>query len=106
MRGALGYVDQPVSSHRTILLVDDSPLVRAVIVHALSASNLSVSTVDDPRGIESAVAASRPDLLLVDATFPNTTDDQLVELVSRHVASMPVVLFSDRSEAELRTLVA
>jgi DNA-binding NarL/FixJ family response regulator len=102
----LRYVDRRLSPQRTILLVDDSPIVRAVVVHALSAANLSVSTIDDPRGMDEAIAAARPDLLLVDATFPNVTDDDLVTLVSRHVGSFPVILFSDRPDAEVRDLVA
>lgn len=95
-----------MSVRRKILLVDDSALVRAVVVHALSASELDVVTIDDPRGIDDAVAKDRPDVLLVDATFPGVTDDDLVAVLARHVASLPVVLFSDRPEAQIRELVA
>jgi DNA-binding NarL/FixJ family response regulator len=96
--------DRTVSARQKVLLVDDSPIVRAVVVHALSASGLDVSTIDDPRGLDEAVQQGRPDLLLVDATFPNVTDDQLVEAITRHVATIPVVLFSDRAEPEIRAL--
>lgn len=92
-----------MTSHRKILLVDDSPIVRAIVTHALEAAGHEVVAIDDPRGLADAVAQGEPDLLLVDATFPNTTDDQLVDLVTPH-AALPVVLFSDRSEAELREL--
>lgn len=94
-----------MSSPRKILLVDDSPIIRAVVVHALSAAGLSVTTIDAPRGLDEALARDRPDLVLVDATYPNVTDDDLVAAVSKHVASVPVVFFSDRPEAEVRTLV-
>ncbi len=92
-------------SKRSVLLVDDSPIVRAIVVHALSAHDMAVTTVDDPRAIDGALAAAQPDLLLVDATFPGVTDEMLVEIVERHARSFPVLLFSDRSEAELRTLI-
>ena len=94
-----------VSTRRKILLVDDSALVRAVVVHALSASGFEVSTVDDPRRIGEAVAKDRPDLLLVDATFPGVSDDLLVDTIMSHVPQFPVVIFSDRSEAKIRALV-
>ena len=94
-----------MSTRRKILLVDDSALVRAVVVHALSASGLEVSTVDDPRRIDEALAKDRPDLLLVDATFPGVTDEMLVEAVSRRSSELPVVIFSDRPETEVRDLV-
>jgi DNA-binding response OmpR family regulator len=95
-----------VSAPRKVLLVDDSALVRAVVVHALSASGLDVTTIDDPRAIDGAISKDRPDLLLVDATFPGVTDEDLVAAVSRHAAAIPVVLFSDRPEGEVRALVS
>jgi DNA-binding NarL/FixJ family response regulator len=95
-----------VSVRRKILLVDDSALVRAVVVHALSASGLDVTTLEDPRAIDDAVAKEPPDLLLVDATFPNVSDDDLIAILARHVASLPVVLFSDRAAPEISALVS
>jgi DNA-binding NarL/FixJ family response regulator len=95
-----------VSARPKVLLVDDSALVRAVVVHALSASGLAVTTIDDPRTLHDAVAKDRPDLVLVDATYPGVTDDDLVDALIQHVEALPVVLFSDRPEAEIRTLVA
>lgn len=95
-----------MSSPHKILLVDDSPIVRAVVVHALSAAGLAVTTIEDPSGLDEALAREAPDLLLVDATFPGVSDDVLVAAVSKHVASLPVVFFSDRAEAEVQALVA
>jgi DNA-binding response OmpR family regulator len=94
-----------VSTHK-ILLVDDSPIVRAVVMHALSERGLEVSTIDDPRQLDDAVARGKPDLLLVDATYPGVTDDDLVTAVARHVGALPVLIFSDRADEEIRMLVA
>ena len=99
-------VGRTVSARRKILLVDDSALVRAVVVHALVASGLEVTTIEDPRAIDDAVAKFSPDLLLVDATFPGVTDNELIATLTAHSASLPVVLFSDRPESEVRALVA
>lgn len=96
----------PVIAPRRILLVDDSALVRAVVVHALTNGGLEVSTIEDPRGIDEAVAKARPDLLLVDATFPGVADDDLIAILQRHVALLPVVLFSDRPQKDVDGLVA
>ena len=101
-----GIVDFTLSSPKKVLLVDDSPIVRAIVVHALSAAGLEVSTIDDPRGLDEAVTKETPDLLLVDATFPNVTDEQLVEKIQRHSTAMPVVIFSDRAEDDVKALVA
>jgi len=98
-------VVRTVSARHKILLVDDSALVRAVVVHALSASGFEVRTVEDPRAIDAAVAQDRPDLLLVDATFPGVSDDTLVDAIARHSGAMPVVLFSDRPDAEVKGIV-
>jgi DNA-binding NarL/FixJ family response regulator len=95
-----------VSPRRKILLVDDSAIVRAIVVHALTAADLDVITIDDPRALAEALAKDPPDLILVDATYPGVTDDDLVALVSKHVGAFPVVIFSDRAEAEVRALVA
>lgn len=94
-----------MNERHKILLIDDSPIVRAVVVHALSAAGFDVDTLEDPRAVEHALSGQRPDLLLFDATFPGISDDDLLEILSRHVPSLPVVIFSDRAESELRELV-
>jgi DNA-binding NarL/FixJ family response regulator len=91
-------------SSRKVLLVDDSALVRAVVAHALGGTDFEVAAIEDPTGLAAEVARFGPDLLLVDATYPGITDERLVELVSAHAASLPVVLFSDRSPSELEGL--
>lgn len=91
---------------RKILLVDDSELVRALVVHVLHETAFDVSTVDDPSGLADALARETPDLVLVDATFPGTDEGRLVELVSPHAATSPILVFSDRPEHETRALAA
>lgn len=94
------------SARPLILLVDDSPIVRAVVAHALESVGMRVEAIDDPRGIAAAVAGAPPDVLLVDATFPATSDDDLVALVLPHAEAVPVLLFSDRKASDLDGLAA
>lgn len=89
---------------RKVLLVDDSPIVRAVALHALGAAGFETTTIEDPRGLDAAVASFRPDLVLVDATYPGVTDDDLVQAVARHSASLPFLIFSDRPEVQVQAL--
>lgn len=89
---------------RTVLLVDDSALVRAVVSHTLRSAGVTVIAIDDPKGLEASMAAQTPDLLLVDATFPGIAHEELVRLVSPHAKSCPVVLFSDRSPDVIEAL--
>lgn len=93
-----------MSTH-TILLVDDSALVRAVVGHSLKKEGVTVTSIDDPRGLAAAIERDRPDLLLVDATFPGIGHPELVALVRPHAGARPVVLFSDRSPDVIEVLV-
>lgn len=88
-----------------ILLVDDSALVRSVVVHALTQEGLSVTAIADPHDLADAMTRERPDLLLVDATFPGIDHAALAALVKPHAGACPVVVFSDRPAGELETLV-
>lgn len=93
-----------VVSRRKVLLVDDSPLVRAVVSHALGAAGLDVTTLDHPSLLADALTRVTPDVMLVDATYAGVTDDALVELVAPHAKELTVLLFSDRAEDALRAL--
>lgn len=95
-----------MSAKRRVLLVDDSPIVRAVALHALAAADFEASAVEDPRGLAEAVARLQPEIVLVDATYPDVTDDDLVAAVRAQAAALPVVFFSDRPEHEIEELVA
>lgn len=89
-----------------ILLVDDSALVRSVVAHTLGAAGYTVSVIDHPNALAEAVGREGPDLLLVDASYPGLADDAFVAFVAPHVGTHPVVLFSDRSDAECAALTA
>jgi DNA-binding NtrC family response regulator len=90
-----------------ILIVDDSEIVCD-----------SVSTMLEPRGYDvvaltslfaftQTLAAERPDLVLVDVSMPALNGDKLIEISRKHHANRyKMVLFSNRGQAELKTLAA
>lgn len=95
-----------IVSKRRVLLCDDSALVRAVVAHALGAAGFEVASIEEPCALAAEVPRFRPDVLLVDASYPGVTDELLVALVAVHAPALPVVLFSDRPDTEVGALVA
>jgi two-component system response regulator MtrA len=89
----------PVAPAR-VLIVDDDPDIRALVMYRLTASGYDVIAADDG---EAGLAAARehgPDLVLVDWMMPRLTG---VELCSRlradpATAGIPVVLLTARTD--------
>lgn len=55
---------------RRILIADDDPLLRALLVHRLSADGYHVTTVENGSEALAAIAEQRPDLVVLDALMP------------------------------------
>lgn len=55
---------------RRILIADDDPLLRALLVHRLSADEYQVITAEDGSEALAAIADQRPDLVVLDALMP------------------------------------
>lgn len=55
---------------RRILIADDDPLLRALLVHRLSADGYQVTTAEDGSEALAAIADQRPDLVVLDALMP------------------------------------
>jgi two-component system phosphate regulon response regulator PhoB len=83
-----------------VLIVDDDPDIRALVMYRLTASGYDVICADDG---ETGLAAARehaPDLVLVDWMMPRLTG---VEMCSRlradpAIARIPVVLLTARTD--------
>jgi DNA-binding response OmpR family regulator len=89
-----------------IVVVDDSELCRDLVRHALEPQGYQVMCLDSPFGLSRAVNRERPDLVLVDVSMPGLQGDKLVEvLLSHRLHRCPLVLHSDKPEAELKELV-
>src|SRR5262245_12558816 len=88
------------------MVVDDSPIVLELVQGILSDGGYEVVTVTSPFGFSSHLRREKPDLVLVDVGMPALQGDKLVEIAQRNESHRcPVVLYSDRSEAELLRLV-
>ena len=56
-------------AHR-VLIADDDPLLRALLVHRLSADGYEILSAEDGSQALSVVAEQRPDLIVLDALMP------------------------------------
>lgn len=85
--------DRPV-----VLVVDDSPTIRRVVVDALRPQGYRVyEAADGIQGIRE-IATVRPDLILMDITMPRLDGYRLCRLVKGHAntRSIPVVMLSGK----------
>jgi len=89
-----------------VLIVDDSEICRDTVRFLLEQRGIAVVALDSPFELSAALNRERPDLVLCDVSMPALGGDKLVEITTRHrLHRCPIVLFSDRPEAELSRLV-
>ncbi len=69
-RPAAGAQPLEIMSRKKILVVDDSQLILKMMSMKLTASGYDVVTAEDGGDAVSAVRQERPDLILLDITFP------------------------------------
>ena len=77
---------------RNILVVEDDPDVRRVIVECLGLIGYSVT--EAPNGAEglAAIAMCKPDLLVVDYAMPDMTGAEVISKARELVGDLPVIL--------------
>jgi len=91
--------------HLKILVVDDSEIIRELTRMVLEEEGYEVIGLDSPTGFSRTLVLEKPDLVLMDVSMPALTGDKLVEIAVRSgLHRCPIVLFSDRSDAELARL--
>lgn len=94
----------------SILVVDDSPLIRRMIRRSMAISNLDVGSVHEAGNGKEALqvlANHWIDLVLADINMPEMNGIELVEQMSRTelLAKVPVVIVStERSEPRMERL--
>ncbi|MFK8184156.1 MAG: PleD family two-component system response regulator [Phormidesmis sp.] len=84
----------------TILVVDDSPMLREMITGLLDKSGLSISVAKDGQEAKEKIATEPPDLVVLDVVMPNMNGYELCRWVksnptTKHVL---VILCSSKSE--------
>jgi DNA-binding response OmpR family regulator len=89
-----------------ILIVDDSEIIRDFVQTVLAEEGYEVIGLDSAIGFSRILVQEKPDLVLMDVSMPGLSGDKLVEIALRSgLHHCPIVLFSDRSDAELTALV-
>jgi DNA-binding NarL/FixJ family response regulator len=92
---------------KTIVMLDDSPIVLSVFRAALGALGHDVVTISSPFALAPTMRSARPDLVLVDVNMPALNGDKVVEIARRALDDrVHIVLFSDKSESELASLAS
>ena len=89
----------------TIVVVDDSEVVRESVALMLEERGFEVVQVAGVFALPQSVGREAPDLILMDVSMPAITGDKAVEFARRNqFAKCPIVLFSDRKAEELQRL--
>lgn len=83
----------------TVLIVDDSPVMRKMVLHSLSLTGIPVGEVREARDGHEAllsIASSPPDLVLCDVHMPTMNGTELLERldVGGWTKSVPIVMIS------------
>lgn len=80
---------------RTILIADDDPLLRALLVHRLSADGYGVLTAEDGGQALTAITEQQPDLIVLDALMPVMDGFELLRrLKSARISEAPVIMLT------------
>jgi DNA-binding response OmpR family regulator len=92
---------------KSILLLDDSEIVRAAAVHCLEAAGYRVTAVSSIDELEEVGVPGKADLILLDVEVAQLFGDD-VGMVLRKVRGItqPIWLYSSKPEAELAERVA
>jgi len=84
----------------TILVVDDSPMLREMISGLLNKTGLSISVAKDGHEAKEKISANPPDLVVLDVVMPNMNGYELCRWVKSNEATknVLVILCSSKSE--------
>jgi two-component system chemotaxis response regulator CheY len=98
-----------------VLVVDDSPIMRKMVIHSLKMAKIELSRVEQAAHGEEALEVLKrvtPDLVLCDVHMPSMDGLALVRALAQagRLASLPVVMISsernDAAQSELESLGA
>jgi two-component system, OmpR family, alkaline phosphatase synthesis response regulator PhoP len=80
---------------RTVLLVDDEPLIRETVAEALEGDGLRVITAADGREALQRVREDSPDLVLLDLMLPGLSGMEVCRILRRE-SSVPIIMLTAR----------
>jgi twitching motility two-component system response regulator PilH len=82
-----------------VMVVDDSPTIRAMLVNLLSQHGLAVVEAEDGLIAKQLMKDLRPDLVITDVVMPNMNGYELCRWVKNEIPGVPVILCSTKGEA-------
>ena len=82
---------------RTILVADDDPHIRQLIVFALAKAGLDAIEAEDGEAALAAVAAHNPDLLILDINMPRLDGIEVCRRL-RAAGTLPILFLSSRDD--------
>lgn len=92
------------AAKKTVLVVDDDPEIRKLLVTALSRMGFEVSSAADGKSAIKQLTQTRPSLLCVDLMLPESSGYDVCEYVQKTSAlsGLPILMVSARSMPEDR----
>ena len=84
----------------TILVVDDSPMLREMISGLLQKSGLTISMAQDGQEAKEKIAANPPDLVVLDVVMPNMNGYELCRWVKSNPSTQHVLVILCSSKGE------
>ncbi|RYG18912.1 MAG: response regulator [Caulobacteraceae bacterium] len=79
----------------TILIADDDPLLRALLVHRLSADGYQVLIAEDGAQALAVITEQKPDLVVLDALMPVMDGFELLRRVKAgRLSEAPVIMLT------------
>lgn len=90
----------------SILIVDDDRLLAETYALALRRAGMQVATVADPSQVIEAIAATGPDLILMDMQMPETDGIELARVIrqTRRHLSLPILFLSAEQDQQRQML--
>jgi DNA-binding response OmpR family regulator len=82
---------------KTVLVVDDEPIVREVVVRYLEREGFRTLEAGDGDAARDALARSSPDLVVLDVMLPGTDGLELCSWI-RSTSQLPVIMLTARGE--------
>lgn len=94
-------------ARRSVLIIDDSPLVLELTRSVLESEGYAVTTAIDLDSFDAARRLAAPDLILVDVQMPEAFgDDVALTLRGAYGEKAPILLLSSLDDAELERRAA
>jgi two-component system cell cycle response regulator CpdR len=84
------------------LFVDDEPVMRRNVWHALTRAGYSVALAEDGAEAWNALSDEAFDLLITDSQMPALSGEELVIRLRRHGLKLPIIVAAARIEFFLR----